>query len=284
MGPPTHKEEPKRPAPGRGKQRLDQALVGRGLAESRTSAQSLVLAGEIRVDGEPAVKPSQMVSEASRLEVVAPPRFVSRGGLKLEAALESYGLRVEGKVCADIGASTGGFTDCLLQHGAQKVYAVDVGKGILHWRLRQDGRVVVMERTNVRSLEALPQPLDIVTIDVAFISLRLVLPVVAGWLRAGGDVIALVKPQFEAGRHSVKKGGVVRDPAVHRQVLQAILASAADAGLAPQGVLRSPLRGPKGNVEFLLWARQGAPAKALEAELQIALADGVVGPRGNADG
>jgi 23S rRNA (cytidine1920-2'-O)/16S rRNA (cytidine1409-2'-O)-methyltransferase len=252
------------------RQRLDQALVARGLAESRTSAQSLVLAGEVRVDGEPAVKPSQMVSAEARLEVVAPPRFVSRGGLKLEAALHTFEIPVQGKVCADVGASTGGFTDCLLQHGAARVLAIDVGHGILHWRLRQDDRVVVMERTNVRSLEGLPHPIELVTIDVAFISLRLVLPVAAGWLQAGNDIVALVKPQFEAGRDAAEKG-VVRDPAVHRRVLREVLASAAEAGLGPQGLIRSPLRGPKGNIEFLLWARKGISPRSLAEEIEQAV-------------
>jgi 23S rRNA (cytidine1920-2'-O)/16S rRNA (cytidine1409-2'-O)-methyltransferase len=271
MQPPAQNGEPEGPRSGRGRQRLDQALVARGLAESRASAQSLVLAGEVRVDGERVIKPSQMVSTEALLEVAAPPPYVSRGGTKLAAALAAFGLSVDGKTCADVGASTGGFTDCLLQHGAARVFAIDVGHGILHWRLRQDARVVVMERTNVRSLESLPQSMDVVTIDVAFISLRLVLPVVAGWLLAGSDVVALVKPQFEAGRHAAGKG-VVRDPTVHRQVLEEVLACAIDSGLAPQGILRSPLRGPKGNVEFLLWARKSARAKALADEVEIAVA------------
>lgn len=246
---------------GRGERvRLDAALVARGLAGSRAVAHSLILAGEVRVDGEVADKPSRLVDAGARLEVAVPPAFVSRGGVKLEAALTSFGLDVAGRVCADVGASTGGFTDCLLQHGAARVLAVDVGHGILHWKLRQDPRVVVMERTNVRYLSALETPVDLVTIDVAFISLRLVLPVVANWLTPGGDVVALVKPQFEAGRKAVGKGGVVRDPTVHRQVLEVIAAKMEEAGLGVQGVICSPLRGPKGNVEFLMWARKGAPA------------------------
>jgi 23S rRNA (cytidine1920-2'-O)/16S rRNA (cytidine1409-2'-O)-methyltransferase len=250
--------------------------VARGLAESRTSAQSLVLAGEVRLDGEPAVKSSQMVSAEARLEVVAPPRFVSRGGIKLEAALQTFEIPVQGKVCADVGASTGGFTDCLLQHGAAAVLAIDVGHGILHWRLRQDARVVVMERTNVRTLEGLPQPIELATIDVAFISLRLVLPTVAGWLQTGDDVVALVKPQFEAGRDAAEKG-VVRDPVVHRRVLQEVLAFAAEAALGSQGLIRSPLRGPKGNIEFLLWARKDTRPRSLDAEIEGAVEPSALG-------
>jgi 23S rRNA (cytidine1920-2'-O)/16S rRNA (cytidine1409-2'-O)-methyltransferase len=229
------------------------------------------MAGEVRVDGEPALKSSQMVSGESRLEVLAPPRFVSRGGFKLEAALHAFDIRVEGKVCADIGASTGGFTDCLLQCGARRVYAIDVGRGILHWKLRNDPRVVLLEGTNARHLEQLPEPIDLVSIDAAFISLALLLPPASGWLAPGGDVVALVKPQFEAGRKVVGRGGVVRDPGVHREVIQRVAAAAEASGLGPQGVIRSPLRGPSGNVEFLLWARQGTPAKPMGAEIEQAV-------------
>ncbi|HSB88452.1 MAG TPA: TlyA family RNA methyltransferase [Anaerolineales bacterium] len=239
--------------------RLDAALLELGLAESRASAQRLILAGEVRVDGEPAAKASQLVAADARLEVLRPPPYVSRGGDKLAAALAGFGLDVTGKVCADVGASTGGFTDCLLQRGAARVFAIDVGHGILHWKLRQDPRVTVMERTNVRYLGDLETPIQVATIDVAFISLRLVLPVVSGWLVPSGDVVALVKPQFEAGRRLVGKGGVVRDPTVHRQVLEAIAAEMKEADLGVQGVIRSPLRGPKGNLEFLMWAVKGGP-------------------------
>ena len=254
------------------KQRLDVLMVARGLADSRAVAQRLILAAEVRVDGQAATRPSQMVAADSLVEVARAPAYVSRGGDKLEAALSSFGLDVAGKTCADAGASTGGFTDCLLQRGASKVFAVDVGLGILHWKLRQDPRVVVMERTNVRYLSSLPVPVDLVTVDVAFISLRLVLPVVAGWLPDGGDLVALVKPQFEAGRRSVGKGGVVRDPAVHRQVLEVVAAAVEEAGLGVQQLLRSPLRGPKGNVEFLLWARKGrAQASGLSEGIEGAV-------------
>jgi 23S rRNA (cytidine1920-2'-O)/16S rRNA (cytidine1409-2'-O)-methyltransferase len=244
-------------------------LVDRGLAETRAAAQRLVMAGQVRVDGELVLKPSRRVPPSASLTVDRGPRFVSRGGEKLEAALEAFPLPVEGKVCADVGASTGGFTDCLLQRGAQRVYAIDVGHGLLHWRLRNDPRVVVMERTNVRHLQALPEPIDLVAVDVAFISLKLVLPAVARWLSPAGDVVALIKPQFEAGSQAVGRGGVVRDPATHRAVIEAVMRHAAEEGLAPQGLVRSPLRGPKGNVEFLLWCRAGAEPRPLEELMRV---------------
>jgi 23S rRNA (cytidine1920-2'-O)/16S rRNA (cytidine1409-2'-O)-methyltransferase len=245
--------------PGRaGRARLDAALVSRGLAESRSMAQALILSGDVRVDGATADKASQPVSDSSRLEVVSPPPYVSRGGVKLEASLEAFRIDVGGKTCADVGASTGGFTDCLLQRGAAKVFAIDVGHGILHWKLRNDPRVVVMEGVNVRYLAGLPERIHLAAIDVAFISLRLVVPVVAQWLAEDGDILALVKPQFEAGRKAVGKGGVVRDPSQHRHVLAAIAGSIEAAGLGVVGVLRSPLRGPKGNVEFLMWGSKRA--------------------------
>ena len=240
--------------------RLDALLVERGLAESRTLAQRLIMAGQVRVNGQVVLKPAAAQDPEAALEVDRGPRYVSRGGEKLEAALQAFRPQVAGRACADVGASTGGFTDCLLQHGAAKVYAVDVGQGILEWKLRQDPRVVVMEGTNARFLERLPEPVSLVTIDASFISLKVLLPVVQGWLEAGageviaGDVIALIKPQFEAGRQVVARGkGVVRDPAVHRQVLGEVLAAARQEGYGPRGLIRSPLVGPKGNVEFLLY-------------------------------
>lgn len=233
-------------------------MVLAGLAPTRSAAQRLVMAGVVRAGGEPVHKSSQKVSPETLLTVEHGPRFVSRGGEKLSAALARFGVLVAGRVAADVGASTGGFTDCLLQNGAAKVYAVDVGKGQLEWSLRGDPRVVVMESTNARYLESLPEPVSLATVDVAFISLRLILPRVAAWLAPGGDVIALVKPQFEAGRAQVGSGGVVRRPEVHRQVLQEILAVFGDLGLVPQAAMPSPLRGPKGNREFLIWGRQGA--------------------------
>jgi 23S rRNA (cytidine1920-2'-O)/16S rRNA (cytidine1409-2'-O)-methyltransferase len=251
-----------RPPASERKTRLDALLVDRGLAESRSLAQRLIMAGEVRIDGQVALKPGRLVDRQASLEVAAQPRFVSRGGEKLKAALDSFGLGVQDAVCADVGASTGGFTDCLLQHGARRVVAIDVGHGILHWRLRQDPRVVLLEDTNARYLEALPEPVDWVTIDASFISLTLILPVVVRWLKPGGGVVALVKPQFEAGRRSVGRGGVVRDPEVHRRVLEGVIAALGPLGLEPRGLIRSPLVGPKGNVEFLLWAGQRGGAEA----------------------
>lgn len=235
-------------------ERLDNRLAALGLAESRTAAQRLVMAGQVRINGEVADRSSRSVAPEDILTVDAQPRYVSRGGDKLAAALAAFPVSVTGRVCADIGASTGGFTDCLLQAGARRVYAIDVGHGILHWRLRNDPRVVVMERTNARYLESLPERVGLTTIDAAFISLRLLLPALAGWLDPDGEVIALVKPQFEAGRSLVGRGGVVKDPAIHRSVLTEVIEASAGLGLKPRGLMRSPLVGPKGNIEFLLWA------------------------------
>jgi 23S rRNA (cytidine1920-2'-O)/16S rRNA (cytidine1409-2'-O)-methyltransferase len=252
------------------KERIDVLLVQRGLAESRSQAQRLVMAGQVRVDGELAHKPSSRVEGGAEITIEQRPRFVSRGGEKLLAALESFPINVEGRVCADVGASTGGFTDCLLQHGAARIYAIDVGHGILHYRLRGHPRIVLMERTNARTLESLPEPIELTTIDASFISLELLWPAVRRWMISQGDVIALVKPQFEAGPENVGKGGVVRDPAVHEQVLRAAIASSSEHGLAPQGLMQSPLVGPKGNVEFLLWCRVDGEPKAEQELLQMA--------------
>ena len=250
--------------------RLDVLLVEKGLAESRSLAQRLVMAGQVRVDGQVAGKPSQLVSPDASLAVEQPPRFVSRGGEKLEAALAAFPIPVQDRVSADVGASTGGFTDCLLQHGARKVYAIDVGHGILHRRLRADPRVIAMEKTNARRVSSLPEPIDLATVDASFISLRLLLPVLRGWMRPGADLVALVKPQFEAGRKAVGRGGVVRKAEIHQEVLLGLLPYAAGLGLTPQGLLRSPLLGPKGNVEFLLWCREGAPAVDLNESISSA--------------
>ncbi len=247
-------------------------MVERGLSESRSLAQRLIMAGEVRVNGQVVFKPATAVSGDSMLELDSGPRFVSRGGEKLEAAFEAWSIDVTGCVCADVGASTGGFTDCLLQHGAAKVYAIDVGKGILHWKLRSDPRVVAMEETNARFVESLPELVSLVTIDASFISLKVLLPVVKNWTLTSppsplplGDgqrgevgLITLIKPQFEAGRKEVAKGdGVVRDPEIHRKVLLAVLTFAESEGLAVRGLIRSPLQGPKGNVEFLAWFQRG---------------------------
>ncbi len=201
-----------------------------------------------------------MIETSADIILDTGPRFVSRGGEKLAAALDSFPITVEEKVCADVGASTGGFTDCLLQNSASRVYAIDVGHGQLHWKLRNHPKVVVMERTNARTLKSLPEIIHLVTIDASFISLRLLLPVVVGWLEEGGDVIALVKPQFEAGKKAVGRGGVVKNPEIHRRVLEKVISYATELDLIPQDVIQSPLTGPKGNLEFLLWCRQGAIA------------------------
>jgi len=238
------------------KERVDLLMTQRGLAESRSKAQRLVRAGEVRVNGQLVHKPSTRVPADAEITLQAKLPFVSRGGKKLEAALASFGVDVTGAVAADVGASTGGFTDCLLQRGARRVYAIDSGYGQLHWQLRNDPRVVVMERTNARHLEELPEPVDLTTIDVSFISLALILPPAAAWLKAGGDIIALIKPQFEAGPRYVERGGVVRDPSTHRRVLERVLRRAAELGLRLRGLIASPLRGPAGNVEFLAWWSQ----------------------------
>jgi len=219
----------------------------------------LILAGDVLVDGQVAAKPGALVPDAAALAVRAAPPYVSRGGEKLAHALARFDVDVADRVALDAGASTGGFTDCLLQRGARRVYAVDVGYGQLDWRLRQDPRVVVMERTNLRQLQALPEPLDLATLDLSFISLRLVLEPVRQLLRAEGEVIALVKPQFEAGRGQVGRGGVVRDPAIHRAVLGEVLSWAAAHGYAIRGLTASPLRGPAGNVEFLAYLVRQEP-------------------------
>jgi 23S rRNA (cytidine1920-2'-O)/16S rRNA (cytidine1409-2'-O)-methyltransferase len=235
------------------KERLDLLIVQRGLADSRQLAQRLIIAGEVSVDGQQASKPGTRVPTNARVAVKARPPYVSRGGHKLEAALDAFGLDVAGWIVADVGASTGGFTDCLLQRGAASVYALDVGYGQLAWKLRQDPRVVVMERTNARYVEKLDELVDLSTIDASFISLRLLLPVVKNWLKPGGGVVTLIKPQFEAGRDQVGKGGVIRDPKVHRSVLEDLAAWARVHGWGLGGLLRSPLQGPAGNIEFLAY-------------------------------
>ncbi len=241
------------------KRRLDLLLVQRGLAQSREKAQTAILAGDVLVNGEPALRQAAVVPEDVRIELARSPRYVGRGGEKLEHALGAFGLDVDGLVALDVGASTGGFTDCLLQHGAARVYAVDVGYGQLDYRLRQDARVVVLERTNIRELTELPEEPQLVTIDVSFIGLEKVLPAVMRLLRPRGRIVALVKPQFQARRHEVGKGGVVKDPQVHAAVLGRIVAWAADQGLRFGGLTTSPLRGPAGNKEFfVLWGTPGS--------------------------
>jgi 23S rRNA (cytidine1920-2'-O)/16S rRNA (cytidine1409-2'-O)-methyltransferase len=246
--------------PRREKTRLDAALVERGLAPTREKAARLILAGAVRVDGRRVDKAGTLVAEASHIEMTAAPRYVSRGGDKLVHALTAFGISARGRVCVDAGASTGGFTHCLLEGGATRVYAVDVGAGQLDARLRADPRVHVMDRVNARALppDAFEPPPSLATVDVSFISLEKVLPAVLGVLAEGGEAVVLVKPQFEVGRGQVGKGGVVRDPAQHRQVLERMSAWCEDTGWPARGVTASPLVGPKGNREFFLHLARGS--------------------------
>ena len=237
------------------KKRLDVLLVERGLAETRTKAQAVIMSGLVYVSGQKADKPGMSFEENSEIEVRgAPCPYVSRGGLKLEKALRDFGVDPTGFVCSDSGASTGGFTDCLLQQGAKKVFAIDVGYGQLDWKIRSDPRVVVMERTNVRYVtpEQLGEPLDLSVVDVSFISLRIVLPVIKTFLKENaGQVLCLIKPQFEAGKEKVGKKGVVRDPAVHKEVLDDFVALTKEINFKILGLTFSPVKGPEGNIEFL---------------------------------
>ena len=240
--------------------RLDVRLVSDGLAASRERARALILAGRVRVAGEVVSKAGASVPAGAPVEVEAPDfPWVGRGGVKLAHALDTFGIHVGGREGLDIGASTGGFTDVLLQRGARRVVALDVGHGQLDWRLREDPRVVVMERRNARQLERawLPAAADIVTIDVSFISLRLILPALPPVLAPGADIVALVKPQFEAGRDEVGRGGLVKDPAVHEALLARVTERAASSGLVRVGMTPSPITGATGNQEFLLHLRQG---------------------------
>lgn len=237
------------------KERLDALLVNRGLFESRAKAQAAIMAGQVLVNEQKIDKPGTQVKPEVTIRLLGDKlRYVSRGGLKLEKALQIFPISVEGKVVADIGASTGGFTDCALQNGAAKVYAIDVGYGQLAWKLRSDERVINMERTNVRYLEAknLPEQVDAATIDVAFISLDKILPAVHKILKPEGFVVALIKPQFEAGKENVGKKGVVRDAKVHQEVINNVIAFAKAEGFGIAGLDFSPIKGPEGNIEYLL--------------------------------
>ena len=252
--------------------RLDEALVARGLVESRSRARALIMAADVLVNGAAVTRAGATVRSGDAVSLKAPPRFVSRGGEKLEHALTAFNIEVRGLVAADFGASTGGFTDCLLQHGAARVYAIDVGYGQLANRLREDPRVVVMDRTNVRHLESSLELVGLVTIDVSFIGLRLVLPSARNVLNDGGRIVALVKPQFEAGRANVGRGGVVRDPRVHRRVLENLFTVAEEHGLGITGLTASPLRGPAGNIEFLAALAPGVPSISMADPVERALA------------
>ena len=249
--------------------RLDVLLVERGLEETRQRAQAVIMSGQVFVERRRADKPGQSVSADAAVEVRGGLAYVSRGGLKLEKAMKAFPITLEGAACGDIGASTGGFTDCMLQNGARKVYAVDVGYGQLAWKLRSDPRVVCLERTNARYLsrEQVPEALDFASVDVSFISLRLILPPLAALLREGGQIVSLVKPQFEAGRERVGKKGVVRDPAVHLEVLERYLDHAREAGLTVRGLTWSPIRGPEGNIEYLGFLEKG-PAEQESFDLR----------------
>lgn len=237
------------------KKRIDSLLVERGLAESRTKAQALVMAGEVLVNGKAAVKAGTLVAEEAVIEVAEPPPFVGRGGLKLDYALEQFRIDVSSLVVADIGASTGGFTDCLLKRGADRVYAVDVGYGQLDYRLRQDSRVVVMERVNARYPVEIPEKVDMATIDVSFISVEKIIPSVAENLKEDGSFLVLIKPQFEAKRQEVGRGGVIRRPEVHARVLGRFIAWTVKHGFRLKGLVASPISGSSGNREFFVWFR-----------------------------
>jgi len=242
------------------RQRLDLLLVDRGLVESREEGRRKIMAGDVRVEEQPVTKAGALIDENARIDLKVVPRYASRGGLKLEKGLREFAVDLAGKTALDVGASTGGFTDCLLTHGAARVLAVDVGYGQFDWRLRNDPRVWLREKTNIRFLEpaTLPEPPHIAVIDVSFISLKIVLPQVKRLLRLSHEIIALIKPQFEVGKGKVGKGGVVRSAAEHERVIDEIRGAAAELGYKVHGTVESPLLGPKGNREFLIYLSTGA--------------------------
>ncbi len=256
------------------RRRIDAVLVDRGLFASRERARAAVLAGEVRVGDEVVTKAGHLIDEDATITVAERPRFVSRGGEKLAGALDTFGLDVAGMSVADVGASTGGFTDCVLQRGATRVSAIDVGYGQLAWSLRTDPRVTVFERTNIRAAdpEALGAPFDLAVVDVSFISLRTVLPHVLGLLAENGQLVALVKPQFEAGKGRVGKRGVVKDPAIHAEVLSAAATALRDAGWTVRGLTFSPIKGPEGNIEFWVWGAHEGGATTDTPEAIVARA------------
>ncbi len=252
--------------------RLDVLLHQRGLIESREKARAMIMAGEVTVNGVLVDKPGTKINEADELILKAKPRYVSRGGDKLEGALRDFAYDPTGRICADVGASTGGFTDCLLQHGAEKVYAIDVGYGILDHRIRIDPRVVVIERTNARYVEKLAEPVNLVVVDASFISVKILLPTIKAWLMPQADLIILIKPQFEAGKKDVGKGGVVKSASIHKRILHEVLEFAVGLGFAVRGLTTSPLKGPAGNTEFLAWLSVGGdnnPAIEINQLIQI---------------
>lgn len=244
------------------KQRLDLLLVKRGFADSRNKAAAMIMAAEIRVDGRLVDKPGTFVNGDVCIQLKEKQRYVSRAGHKLEAALREFRIDAAGKICADVGASTGGFTDCLLQAGAARVHAIDVGSGIIDYKLRHDKRVRLLERTNARYLDSLGERVGLLVVDVSFISLRHILPKAKGWLLPQADIVALVKPQFEAGKSEVGKGGVIKDPTVHKRVLHEVAVYAASHSLSVLDLMRSPITGKKGNAEFLLRLRNGSSSRS----------------------
>ena len=262
------------------KERLDVLLVNRNLAESREKAKAVIMSGIVYVDGQKEDKAGSMFDETANVEVRGTTlKYVSRGGLKLEKAMTHFGVTLEGKICMDVGASTGGFTDCMLQNGAVKVYSVDVGHGQLAWKLRNDERVVCMEKTNIRYVtpEDIGEPLDFASVDVSFISLSKVLPAARELLKDGGEMVCLIKPQFEAGREKVGKKGVVRDPKVHLEVIQTVLQTAMDLGFSILDLEYSPIKGPEGNIEYLVHlkkSQEGEKGAEVNAEAVVEAAHG----------
>lgn len=256
------------------KQRLDTMLVERGLAQSREKAKAIIMSGIVYVDGQKEDKAGSSFEDTVKIEVRGNTlKYVSRGGLKLEKAMEEFGLTLENKICMDVGASTGGFTDCMLQNGAVKVFSIDVGHGQLAWKLRNDERVVCMERTNMRYVtkEDVEDPIDFSSIDVSFISLTKILLPVKNLLVPEGEVVCLIKPQFEAGREKVGKKGVVRDKKVHKEVIELVLGYAREIGFVPLHLDFSPVKGPEGNIEYLLHIRNGGEAAEIDWQRQIDL-------------
>lgn len=254
------------------KTRLDHALVERGLCTGRDRAKGIIMAGQVYVNHQKADKAGMSVSPEDEIEVRGDQlAYVSRGGLKLEKAMKKFNLRLDGCVCADIGASTGGFTDCMLQNGAAKVYAIDVGYGQLAWKLRCDKRVINLERTNIRHVtdKEIPEPLDFASVDVSFISLKLVLPVLVNLLKENGEAVCLIKPQFEAGRELVGKKGVVRDENTHIMVVDNTLSAAKDNGFTPIHLTFSPVKGPEGNIEYLMHLKKGEHQSELSASTEV---------------
>lgn len=249
--------------------RLDVAMVERGLVSTRSKAQALILAGEVLVDGRHALKAGEAVADDAAISIAERPKFVSRGGEKLDHALLTFGISLDGKMCADFGASTGGFTDVMLQYGAARVFAIDVGYGQIALELRNDPRVVVMDRTNARYLESLPEPVDFVAIDASFISVCKLFPAVLNISKPTSSLVALIKPQFEAGKREVGKKGVVRDNTVHRRILAEVIGSASTFGLTLAGLTASPLKGPAGNIEFLGYFLRGSDAVPIEPDAAI---------------